>query len=181
MSSNIVRTGATLSSLKGRGLADIIRQRTGRPVLLLDRSGSMGSGTKDPEKSRWEALNDIVASLPGNLRKFIFSDTCKEVSSLRDMPSGGTRLASAFSYVKSEGIRHIILITDGEPTEPTEQCVNEARGLKIDIFYVGPSDEPPEVLKRIARQCGGQFNSVDLVMDQALLVSSIRGLLGGAQ
>jgi len=181
MSSNIVRMGGTLSSLKGKGLADIIKQRTGRPVLLLDGSGSMGWETKDPEKSRWEALNEIVASLPGDLRKFVFSNACKEVFSLHDLPSGGTRLASAFAHVKSEGIRHVILITDGEPTEPEYRCVDEARGLKVDIFYVGPGDEPTDVLKRIARQCGGQFNSVDLVMDQALLVSSIRGLLGGAQ
>ena len=123
-------------------------------ALLLDISGSMG-GWKIGE------LRKLAAEF-AQARRFEFHSTCSEIPAGNEIsdPGGGTAMHVAFLYVKSHGIDHVVLITDGEP-DCQQQARAAAVGLKIDIFYVGPDLYPP-FLKKLAEESGGTCEKGDL-------------------
>lgn len=128
--------------------------------LLLDISGSMESYLENG-KTRISELRVLAAEFT-NVRRFEFSSSCSELNSSDPIPdaNGGTNMAGAFLKVKSAGISHVVLITDGQPDSET-LAFNAACGLKIDVFYVGP-DPAPDFLKRLCDQTGGQYGAASL-------------------
>lgn len=137
-------------------------------ALLMDISGSMMGGPI-------ERLREIAEDFKG-VRRFTFSDYCKEVP-MRDKiggADGGTNMAGAFCSIKDAGILHCVLITDGQPNDK-KSALHDARGLKIDIIYVGPEPRP-KFLDDLAASTGGTTESVSL---QSLAIEGkITKLLG---
>lgn len=128
--------------------------------LLIDISGSMAD--EDGEgNSKHSIMQGIVSRLPEGIRKFAFNSNCRELDSVIPEPAGGTNMAGAFSYVKSQGIKEVILITDGQPDSPRD-ALAEAIGLTINIVYIGPKPEP-QFLKDLARQANGTFVDIDML------------------
>ncbi len=175
--SNIVKVGIQSPVTTG-SFKDIItrRQKTQQAALLLDVSGSMCASSYKGG-TRIEALRVIANDFPAT-RQFEFSHSCKELFGRPPShPGGGTYLAKAFFVLKSAGVKHVVLVTDGEPTEPDGDVLNAAIGLKVDIFYVGGDAQPPQILVDLANGCGGKFDSADIVEDHLAISEKIRGLL----
>lgn len=147
----------------------------GTSALLLDISGSMGeylgANTRLIDKLRElaEGFTDV--------RRFEFETTCREISSKDRIsePIGGTALDIAFQTVKRAKIEHVVLLTDGRP-DHEGRALEAARGLKIDVFYVGP-DPAPEFLRKLAQDSGGQYGKASLTMVKELS-AGVRALLG---
>ena len=160
----------TLGDFKSRLSA--LAERKSR-CLLLDLSGSMGYHEVDQ-------LKKIVGNFP-NERKFQFSSSCHESTSLPSSGAGGTNLAAAFNHIKSQGLKHCILVTDGRP-DSMEAAETAAVGLKIDCFYVGADwdDEAKNFLRRLAEGHSGSFGSASIDEVQ-LLTSGIAGLLAAGK
>lgn len=145
--------------------------------ILIDTSGSMNERI-DNEQTKFSILINAIREIEG--RRFWFSDDCAEVPEGREIPqpSYGTNLANAFRVMKSAGINHVVLVTDGKP-DSEESALRESRDLKIDIIYIGP-DPVPEFLKRLTNASSGTFENIKLLGkgSQILLGGKIKGLLG---
>lgn len=142
--------------------------------LLLDTSGSMSEDV-EPGQSKIDALRSLALQFPHE-RKFAFASGCTEVSQI-PQPGGTTDMAAAFAHIKKEaGIRHAVLITDGLP-DSEGAALREARGLRLDILYVGPPPRPA-FLERLAQATGGSFHATTLRrQDAPVLVTHIRRAL----
>ncbi|MCI0350608.1 MAG: VWA domain-containing protein, partial [Acidobacteriales bacterium] len=91
-------------------------------------------------------------------------------------PQSNTGMAGAFLTIKAASIQHAILITDGLPDDERTALL-AARGLKLDIFYVGPPPQP-DFLRKLAAATGGSFASTTLKeQERPQLQARIRGLL----
>lgn len=144
--------------------------------LLLDVSSSMGQQDDSSGKSRMDYLKEIVANFQAE-QKFCFHSSCtKEEPSY---PQGSTNLALAFDCVKAAGIKHVILVTDGEP-DNAELAEEAAEGLKVDCFYVGPdnNDRAKDFLRKLSEGHSGQYGNVS-ISQVAELTAGIAGLLEG--
>lgn len=142
--------------------------------LLLDVSGSMAEHV-EPGRSKWQALTELLPQFSG-VARYAFSDACSRVTAQLPPASGGTDMANAFRAIKSAGIRHIVLITDGKPDDE-ESALRAANGLRIDILYVGPLPEP-DFLARLAKSTGGTRQATTLKRaTQAQIVAKARALL----
>ncbi|HSW65375.1 MAG TPA: hypothetical protein VLH56_19010 [Dissulfurispiraceae bacterium] len=160
-----------------RSFLDLIKEKQAVKArcLLLDTSGSM-SGHCDDGRTQIAALRQLVEDFPGE-RKFIFNDVCYESTTI-PAPDRGTSLCLALGTIKSQGITHAVLMTDGAPTDTggdPENVYRAAEGLRLDIFYVGPG-EPPPLLIELAKRTGGTFGASNLKETKALS-QQIRGLL----
>lgn len=131
----------------GSGLSD-------KSCLLLDNSGSMSG-------SPLKQLNEVAANFT-DCRRFKFSTTCEELKPNEDIPNveGGTAMHLAFLKVKSLGIEHVVLITDGQPDNETA-ALTASQGLKVDVFYIGP-DPAPAFLSKLCMATGGQYGKASL-------------------
>jgi hypothetical protein len=163
-----------------RKLDTLLAESTAVPVavprcLVLDVSASMASEC-EPGVSKIRALRRLVAKLPA-VRTYAFAMSVREVtSSAIPDPSGSTDLAAAFARIKRDGYRSAVLITDGEP-DSEEAALDSARGLQLEIFYVGPHPQP-DFLRRLAAITGGQAHAADLGRSgREELETKIRGLL----
>lgn len=130
--------------------------------LLVDVSGSMLEDC-EPGKMKITAVKQICRDFPG-VRQFSFSMECKEEPP--DRALGSTNLAGAFIFIKEKGITHCVLITDGYPDSETDAMI-QAKGLTIDIIYVGPPPAP-QFLARLAQATGGQYGSGNLTQTKAI-------------
>lgn len=149
------------------------KQAARNRCLLLDTSGSMASPCGDG-RSKIAALRQLAEGFSGE-RKFAFSSFCHEITDIPDA-NGGTAMCQALEAIKSVGVTHAVLITDGEQTDgQPEDVYRAAEGLKLDIFYVGPG-EPPPMLIELAKRTGGSFGHSDL-KETKVLSSQIKGLL----
>lgn len=142
--------------------------------LLLDVSGSMSDALEsgDAKIVELERLADDFTEV----KKYAFNHSVRELKKDEKVgyASGGTNLTLALKVIKGDGVKHCILITDGKPDNPMT-ALQEAKGLKIDIFYVGP-DPAPEFLRQLALASGGTYNKASLDMRMAL-TGSIRKML----
>lgn len=141
-------------------------------ALLLDTTGSMwGDKIRKLRESvrafsgvrRFQYADDIVELRPG--------EECRE-------PDGNNNEERAFNTLKALGIGRVVMITDGYPDRP-EGALAAAKGLHIDIIYIGPPP-PPEFLRKLAAQCGGSFDPhVEFAKEAGArtLEAKIRGLL----
>jgi uncharacterized membrane protein/Mg-chelatase subunit ChlD len=83
-----------------------------------------------------------------------------------DMPDfdSGFRLAHrAFAAKTDAAVKHMIVISDGDPTPPSPNVIKALKALQITVSAVavgchGPAES--SVMKRIARQTGGKYYEV---------------------
>lgn len=144
-------------------------------ALLLDLSGSMDGKTEKPGERRIDALRNLVSDmqLTSGQPVYAFSYSCERCDpNCIPEPSGGTDLAKAFKHLKVEGHKSVILITDGQPDDAAE-ALEEAKGLRLEIFYVG-AGRKPAFLTQLAKACGGSAREV--TMDKQL-ADTVRKLL----
>lgn len=136
--------------------------------LLLDRTGSMWGRPL-------ELLNAAVRDFKG-IKRFSYADDITEVHEGQEIvnASGGNNEPTAFRYLKAHGFKHVIIVTDGVPDYPVES-LSAAKGLKIDVIYIGPPPEP-EFLRRLAASTGGTYNRTEIQVTKAL-TAVIRGFL----
>lgn len=146
--------------------ADLIKTGQSFPqrdrCLLLDTSGSMSSND-DTGRRKIESLAELIQDFPHEV-KFAFNDNVCEVKSEDDLrPEGPTYLGEALSVMHRKGKRHIILITDGRPTEREGYSIEVARLIeRLDIIYVGP-EPAPKLLEELARAArSGSYGEVQL-------------------
>ena len=158
----------SIKGLKQTTLKSITRAKqnlpTTRTLILADISGSM-SGEK--MRGLKDALNNTLT--PG-VECIGFEDNMWEIAQadvdhLYSM--GGTHMLEALHNAWEKGSSHMVLITDGEPTDANEeQILQEVRLHKeIPIDTIGLGDQGcrnynPEFLRRIAEITGGRFTDV---------------------
>lgn len=109
-----------------------------------------------------EALAEVVAMVPA--AKLIgFNYTAREVATPDDLgePVGSTHVEAGLELAKLNRARHVVLISDGEPTDERASLATAAtmRGVVIDCVYVGPETNTIAVdfMRRLAAANGGQF------------------------
>lgn len=161
--------------LQSSSFAEILKARkaTTERCLLLDVSGSMDLMCRDG-MSRIEHLQQIASEFEAE-RKFAFSSSCEEVQRVPAYASGGTAMHVAFETLKAAGVKHAVIITDGEPDNEAA-ALKAAAGLKLDILYVGDQNPPPEFLQDLANVTGGKFGA-EVLEQQKQLADTVRGLL----
>ena len=151
-------------------------------ALLLDTSSSMAVTVECQDNQPVKAIANLrtLAEPFKHLRKFSFNNTTQEIGDWIPDPKGGTNLADAFNYLKQQGCKQIVLLTDGQPDNEYEALL-EAEGLHIDIYYIG-SGPVPEFLLQLARQSGGSVGSSHLTQDNLTQIGqTIAGYLEGGQ
>lgn len=153
-----------------RELQSRMAQRSGKvsKVLLLDTSGSM----EGEPIAELRCISDKFK----HSRRFEFNTDVIELKPLQSIGDarGGTNMALAFSYLKQQGVKKAVMITDGEPDSQT-MAIKAVEGLTIDIIYIGP-DPAPKFLEDLARASGGKYGEASIHM-QDQIESKIRGLL----
>jgi hypothetical protein len=124
---------------------------------VLDVSSSMGDHLGPPLTRKIDKLRELAARFP-DTRKFEFSSSAREIQPGEQIsdPQGGTAMHIAFNVARTGGVDHIILVTDGEP-DSKELALATARGLRIDVFYVGPEGniDAQKFLQKLARSSRG--------------------------
>ena len=152
---------------QGLSLVERLKLQKNIPALLLDTSGSMACYGEGGEKRRIDSLRDIVSSLTNTGKVFSFNDACHPC--LKDAipnPTGNTYLSIAFEKLKQQGIKSIILITDGEANDKP-QALDSVENLQLQILYVGPGDTP-DFLKQLAAKAGTICTKENLNMQKEL-------------
>lgn len=135
----------------------------------------MGAYCEDSER-RIDKLRKIVENFQGT-RTFAFDSSVEEITDM-DVPEprGGTFLHTAIQHVTDEGLRHAVLITDGEPNYEQEAIDTAIRtGIKLDIIFVGDGGTN-RFLERLAEAVGGSYQDNDISNIQAI-TTSVRALL----
>lgn len=177
-------------------LAERVRAKLGDPTpmsgagattqhkaLLLDISGSMNELCEDG-REKIDALKELARELvqPGLSVRAFADHLSGEISGgggiERLSAQGQTMLGAALAGVRGGGIRHVILITDGLPSDAA-RALREVRGLRLDIFYVGPPPRPA-FLDELARAAlaGSSSQAATLAKGaRPQLKAKIRGLL----
>ena len=174
-------------------LRQIAKSGRSRPVLVLDRSGSMSDTInknqdahqeESSETGHFERKIDALRRIVFKLRKeadfeqLVFDDQSEWTEEIPE-PRGGTGLAAALDAVmeRHPGTRRIVLITDGWP-DSRDQALKSAKRLTcpLDIFYVGPLNDltAQAFLLELAKVAGGQFGAADLGKDQDALENKVR-------
>ena len=182
------------SSISRKSLSDIVKDRQSQSAhmrqakdsfLLLDCSGSMAEYV-EPGRAKIDALRDIVGALRTRIG---FAEVCFPSSSRKESiagdipdPEGSTPLHEALLTARMRHAKHVVLISDGMPDD-TRAALAEARqlkdrGVKIDVFYVGPRPHPgEEFLKLLAIETGGQFEATSLSYREQRAIESKIALL----
>lgn len=148
--------------------------------LLLDTSYSMVATVEYQNGQPIRAIDNLrtLAEQFKQLRKFSFNSIVQEVGGWIPEPEGGTDLARAFAYLKQQNCKHIVLLTDGQPDDE-ESALQEAIGLKVDIYYIGKG-KTPNFLIRLAKQCKGSIGHSELLAGNLTAIGqTIAGYLEG--
>lgn len=149
---DITKASDTNLTLKER-LALKRQPLAGGACLLLDVSSSM-SISIEPGERRIDALRKIVAAIPGNPPTYAFADNIRKIQKSEvPNPCGFTYMGVAFTALKLEGHKSVIMVTDGEASDKTA-ALQAVEGLTVQIMYVGSGPEP-EFLKELAKKAGG--------------------------
>ena len=156
-------------------------------MLLIDCSFSMKSPSASGER-KCDAMRAVVDALlqthPVPLVAFGLSrsieddDTCDFVDTVPE-PQGGTPMGAGIRFAKAHGATHIVLISDGIPTDGEDwKIATDEFGGQIDTFYIGPENaEGARLLAEIARMTGGSTGVTDLG-EPLQLTGRIVALLG---
>ena len=138
--------------------------------LLIDISGSMADWVESNEGesfSKYQLMLTLLEKIPQNITKYAFDSGIEEITDILPLPRGGTDMSRAFDYVKKKGKKEIVLITDGEPDSEKDALLS-AKGLKIDIIYIGQQPQPA-FLDKLANATGGSFTNIDLIQAGSVL------------
>jgi uncharacterized protein YegL len=169
-------------SLKTGSLSDLAnakKQETEatQAFLLLDCSGSMAEYC-EPNRSKYQALSELVESLKKDGFKFTqvafpWHGGGAAICAKIPFPEGGTPMHAAIELANIEDAKHVIIISDGIPdSEHSTQLAADAihkKGVKVDVFYVGPSRHSGETfLRSLAKSHGGSFQATSLAKSQHL-------------
>jgi len=161
------------------GLLSKVKAFSSDKCLVIDISGSMGDRINN-EQTKWSVMNNIIKDI-GGYRRFAFSEECKELDREQNLPRpyAGTRMDRAFLKIKENNIKSIILVTDGMP-DSQELALDAAKGLSIDVIYIGPQPVP-DFLKKLTSLNNGVFANIDLLSAGGIRVleNKIKGLLNG--
>jgi hypothetical protein len=133
-------------------------------------------GDRSYRSTRIEELRKLVREFPG-VRKFQYNGFVSELGPEETVgdAEGDNDEVRAFLRLKELGITHVVLLSDGGADQPGK-ALEAARGLKVDVCYIGP--EPmPEFLKQLAQQTGGTWKQGDLVMLKELVAAVRERLL----
>ncbi|MFZ5830627.1 MAG: VWA domain-containing protein [Planctomycetota bacterium] len=71
--------------------------------------------------------------------------------------------AQGFAKVTDAGVRHMIIISDGDPTPPSAGVIQSLQNLKVTVSTVAVGSHGPAesaVMQRIAQQTGGKYYAV---------------------
>lgn len=174
-------TNALDTASRPLSLAERAAAALGKPIpvqekvcLLLDVSGSMSDQVQPGGRAKIDALRDIVRTLTAP-HIYAFARACKRINrETIPEPDGGTRLDLAFARIKSNGMTRAVLITDGLPDDE-DAAIREARGLALEIFYVGPAPRP-DFLDRLARAAKAG-SSAHMASLQPALAARVQRLL----
>ena len=171
---------AAPTSLKGMAQKAAEINEAMKSFLLLDCSGSMGEHC-EPGRPKITALREIVTSLrDGGLvfTQVVFPGNSygAEMSTIIHDPMGSTPLHAALEVANLEDAKHVVVISDGMPDDESmvKHCANELKrkGVKIDVFYVGPyPHEGERFLKSLATMTGGKFQATTLTTAQKLTLT----------
>ena len=142
------------------------RAQAHNTVLALDYSGSMASLDANGER-RIDALRAVVTMLRSKgitARQLIFSNAVAW-SDVIPEPAGGTDMLKALQFCAQISAKHIVLVSDGEPTDATKDAVLDyARtlGAKIDAYYVGDKHNTAAIdfMAQLATNTGGLSGAV---------------------
>jgi hypothetical protein len=164
-SKDLVLVSGRLTKATG-SLAEIAKAAKQRPVLILDRSGSMGE-TLEGGQRKIDALRNLVVDLrrEADFEQIVFDHDANFQEEIPE-PGGSTALHSALELALTrKNARRYVLITDGYP-DSRERALQVARELPapLDIFYVGPPQDKDaqEFLKQLAEATKGQYGAADL-------------------
>jgi len=152
-------------------------------IVIVDTSGSMDAQDSRGGRSRYDVacqeLTYLQGQMPGKLAVISFSDVVVFCPNGQPMHySGGTNLVKALEFAKVADVPGVrfILISDGEPSNPSE-CLKIAKGFKnrIDVIYVGPEDRPSgrDFLTQLANACGGVSVTSDRAKELGAAVQTL--------
>jgi hypothetical protein len=181
-------------STKLSSLKDLVRSKDAENVvLLLDCSASMGAYMRNG-KLRIGGLREVVAGIQAQRTTTMvaFGPAAVGAHPLEPMgspvrfvtevpdPEGGTPLAEAITFARSNGFGRAIVVSDGGPNDP-RAAMEAARefGGQIDVVFVGDAGDPGSVfLDELAKTTGGSRFEGDL-SEVKELTGAIVGLLNG--
>jgi len=153
----------TLSDLKSFSLSSSKKQKPS--FILADISGSMRGpkieGLKLALKQCFKYTKNCIA-----FESELWQIDEAEIDTVS--AQGGTNMKEALNYAWSSNAGHIILITDGHPTDSSEEeiliAASQPLHRKIPIDTIGISDNTssyrgynPDFLKELSRITGGKF------------------------
>ena len=152
-------------------------------IVIVDTSGSMDSMDSRGGRSRYEVACDelgfLQGQMPGKIAVLAFSDVVVFCPNGEPMHySGGTNLVKALQFAKVADVpgMRFILISDGEPSNPSE-CLKIARTFKnrIDVIYVGPEEYPAgrDFLTQLSNVCGGVTVTSDRAKELGATVQNL--------
>ena len=153
--------------------------RTAFAVWLIDRSGSMVG-------ERWKILCEAVRKYQEdckNARLVAFATEVCEVKSLAEIRSqaGCTNLHLALDYAASLMAAHVVVFTDGEPSD-MEACFRAAVQIPgvVNATFCGDHDDRTAInfCEKLSRDNGGKCVSKDILRGESLICSEVRDLLG---
>jgi hypothetical protein len=186
-SAELVATRRLAASAELSSLADLVKAKANRSMLLVDISDSMDSHLATGERAI-DALRKVVDMLrdthPVPVAAFGFDqfgegdgEVVKFIDNVPE-PQGSTPLHTGIDFAKEKGATHLVVVTDGSPDSTSEALRSAKRfGGPIDVFYVGDgNDDGAKFCARLAAATGGTANVTDL--NTKLLTSKIRALIG---
>ena len=68
--------------------------------------------------------------------------------------------AKGFSKLPDAAVKHMIIISDGDPSPPTNNAINQLKALKVTVTTVAVGTHGPAghaTLQRLAKQTGGKY------------------------
>lgn len=153
-------------------------------IVIVDTSGSMSVSDSRGGSARYdvacEELAELQKSLPGKIAVLSFSNDVEFCpGGVPTFINGDTDMAKALQFAKIADVpdMQFILISDGEPNDPTETLrVAKTFKNKISTIYVGPESKPAgrDFLNRIAQASGGESITADRAKE---LAAGVRLLL----
>lgn len=148
-------------------LAQRLKLKKSQATLLLDVSGSMAEEI-EPSRTKIDALRDVVRQLKGDPKIVAFESRVHNVPDKNSVPSpmGGTNLYGALIHLRAQGVKNVILLTDGE-AEAQDDCLAIAKEFKIKVMYIGLGNRP-DFLDKLALASDGYATTEDLLNPKEL-------------
>jgi hypothetical protein len=156
----------------------------GKPLCVLaDVSGSMDKINESGMTRFAEMKAALCEAMKGrtDYSLIAFDDTLavvKDPSALQ-WTAGGTMLAEALRSVRKQKPEHILIVTDGHPTDnPPESCLdvldNDFPWVRVDVLFVGNETDKwaLALLGKVARN-GGEIRTA-----RKKYLGAVRFLLG---